>query len=54
MGPGNRKAALTYFGMADEYPENHQLARNPGNPRNAQIYYDQPPCFAIYVLQFAK
>jgi len=41
LNAGNRKTALSYFKMADQYPENHQIARNPDNPRNAQVFYYQ-------------
>lgn len=38
---GNWQSALKYFQMADEYPENHQIARNPNYGGNAQIFYLQ-------------
>jgi len=38
---GRRTEALRFFEMADEYPANHQIARNPSYPRNAQIKYLQ-------------
>ncbi len=37
----NYEAALHYFQMADEYPENHQIGRNDNYEKNAQIYYCQ-------------
>ncbi len=38
---GRRTKALHYFELADEYPANHQIARNPAYQRNAQIKYLQ-------------
>lgn len=41
LDAGSPSSALKYFKMADDYPANHQIARNPGNPRNAQVFYYQ-------------
>ncbi len=37
----DHQKALRFFRLADEYPENHQIARNPNEERNTQIYYYQ-------------
>ena len=34
-----KKAALADFLTADEYPENHQVGRDPNYSRNPQVYY---------------
>lgn len=36
---GRTKAALEDFLAADEYPDNHQIGRDPDYGRNPQIYY---------------
>ncbi len=38
--------ALSYFRMADQYPENHQIARRSGYQRDAQILFYQAKALA--------
>lgn len=39
LDANRKKEALADFLAADEYPENHQIGRDPDYERNAQIYY---------------
>ena len=41
LDAGDPAQALKYFNMADEYPENHQEARDPEYQKNAAIHYYQ-------------